>query len=254
MEHIETEVVEIKNRIPKPVLHTLAVVGFVSLVGGGMLLAVYSARFVPKAISGLSTAAVSLSSVFIPNETPTVATEPAATTTEATATTVATSSSPTETTAPTTPAKPAAGQETFTVIGGANTGGSATLSGLPDLIVNIAQVGYYAAGTEAPLIVSNTIPADASGGEVTFIVSNSGSNVVPSGWNFTVSLPSQTDQSYTSPGQPQLLPGERLKFTLGFTHLTSGADQVLSVSADMQNTVAESNDNNNAASVLLTVK
>ena len=46
------------------VVHSLAVVGFIALIGSGMWLAIYSTRYVPSVVTRLGSAAVYLGSVF----------------------------------------------------------------------------------------------------------------------------------------------------------------------------------------------
>ena len=60
---------------------TLAVVGFLALIAAGMWLAVYSARFVPGALSRIDSAAVELSSLFSPAPTSLAIVPPTASTT-----------------------------------------------------------------------------------------------------------------------------------------------------------------------------
>ena len=54
--------------VRQSVINALAGIGFIAVLGLGMLTAIYLARFVPQAVTGVATAVVSVTSVFFPAE------------------------------------------------------------------------------------------------------------------------------------------------------------------------------------------
>jgi hypothetical protein len=235
----------------------LAIVGFVALVLVGMWLAIYSARFVPTAVSRLGAAAVYLGSVFTPPSAPTLTVIPTASTTlpfDGATTTSATTSAPaTSNTTPTKPtpsySAPKPGQETSTTtqISGATRTGA--LYGLPDLAVTIDQVGYLATTSAESFIASSTVP-HGSRPAIVFTVRNVGTNV-SSVWNFTAQIPTQTAYVYTAPNQQALNPGDSIQFTLGFDQATAGATQKISLHLSPGG--SDANTANNDAATTLTI-
>lgn len=74
------------------------------------------------------------------------------------------------------------------------------LYGAPDLAVRIISV----------------VPVWDGRTNVTFEVSNYGTNVAPAGWSFVAELPIAGNYPYSSVGQAALYPGDRIVYTLGF--------------------------------------
>lgn len=247
---------EQKFQISAKAVNALAIIGFVALVGGGISLAVFGARFVPTAVSGLSSAAVSLSSVFVGNNEPktddtTATTTPA--TTEETATTtpaVATTTPAVATSTPTKPVTvtPSPGQQTVDV---SQVGGTPALFGQADLVTTITANGYFTATSTTNLIATTTIPTNAAHVVVRFKIQNKGTNIAPAGWAFTANLPSGIK---TYPSQQSLLPGERIEYELYFDRPASGSTPTVSISADVNNFVGESNEANNVAATTFIIQ
>lgn len=246
-----------QNRIV--VVNTLATVGFIALIGASMWLAVYSTRFVPGVVGRIGSAAVYLGSVFTPAPASlSVVPTPTASSTiltfgEATSTTgVATTTKP----ATQTPAKPktvptTAGEQTSTTqqIGGTAT--PAALTGLPDLIVTINAVGYLATTSAESFITSSIVPA-GSRPAVNFTIKNIGTNV--SGmWRFSATIPTQSAYLYQSQPQQSLNPGDSIDYTLGFDQANRGTGQTISITANYDRGVTESNTDNNNASAKITI-
>ena len=236
-------------------VHGLAVVGFIALVVFGMLLAVYSARFVPTAVSRLGAAAVYVGSVFAPAPKPALSVVPNATTTlpfasstPATSTPAATPKTPTKPVAPSYPT-PKAGQETSTTTQISGTHGGAALYGLADLAVVIDQKGYLATTSAQSFVASSTVPS-GSRPAIVFTVKNIGTNVSGS-WNFTATIPTATSYVYTAPAQQSLRPGESIQFTLGFDQANKGSGKVISIHINPNG--SDSNSANNNASTTLTI-
>lgn len=241
-----------KKRVPETALYMLAVAGFIALVALGIWLAVYSTRFVPPVVNGIGSAAVYLGSVFAPAPTPSLATlsTPAASTTIQLGGDSSTTATP--------PAMPKHTQTATTAgaktsgayqIGGATT--SATLSGLPDLITTITAVGYLTSTSTDSFIASSTVPA-GSRVAVRFTIKNVGTNTTGA-WRWSASIPTESAYIYQSQLQQALAPGDSIDYTLGFDQATPGTDKMISVTANFDHAVAESNPNDNSASAKVTV-
>lgn len=239
-------------------VHALAIVGFITLVGGSMWLAVYSTRFVPSIVSRIGTAAVYLGSVFTPENEPTLSVieTPILPFTEATSTqpvTIATTTPGKVTVTP--PVKQVipktAGPETSGsyLINGTTT--PTSLSGLPDFIVVIKDVGYLATSSASSFVASTTVPA---GGRpaVSFSIKNVGTNV-SGAWRFSASIPTQSAYIFQSQLQQPLNPGDSIDYTLGFDQATRGTDKMISITANFDHLVAETNTENNSAATKITI-
>lgn len=242
-----------KNR--QTVVNALAIAGFVALIGGSMWLAVYSTRYVPEVVGRLGSAAVYLGSVFSPAKS-TLSVIPTASTTiafgeEASGATAST----TETVVPqsSSPVIPTAGKKTNQTvqIGGdaVSAATSVSLSGLPDLIATINSVGYLATSSAESFVATTSIigyrPA------VNFTIKNSGTNATGP-WTFTANIPTSVGYLYQSQPQQSLAPGDSIDYTLGFDQANKGA-QVITVTADPDKKISESNEDNNVASVKITI-
>ncbi|MDO8407709.1 MAG: CARDB domain-containing protein [bacterium] len=222
----------------------LAVVGFVALVGLGLVLAVYSARYVPGIASrlGLAPAPASLLDVVPTASTTLPFDEDASTAIE--------TSAPEIVAPPVTKPKPIAagpGHESNTSY---VTNGPVALYGLPDLTVVIEGVGYGVATDFGGFIASPVIPHSAMGA-VKFRIVNIGTNATGP-WTFSASLPTNPVTIRAFPMPVPLNPGDSVEFVLDFTQLSSG-NQMVSVSADPGHQVFESNENNNSAAVPLVI-
>lgn len=233
-------------------INGLAVVGFVALVVAGIWLAVYSTRFVPTIVNRVGSAAVYLGSAFNPADEPTlsVVSTPIASTTISfgdSNSTVSTSTTP----ASTNPIKTTAGERTNGVyqIGGATT--TSALSGLPDFVVSINDIGYLPTTSAESFIATSTVPS-GSRPAVKFTIKNIGTN--KSGeWRFNASIPTQSSYIYFSPFQQSLNPGDSIDYTLGFDQAIPGSGKMISVTANFDHAIGESNTNNNSASAQLTI-
>jgi len=232
----------------------LAVVGFVALIASSFWLAVYAARFVPTVVNGAGEAAVYLGSLFIrtmpANRTVlSVVPTPTASTTLIfeTASMVSTSSQPSP---PLKKNAMTAGTKTSDIyqISGTTT---PALFGLSDLIVNINAVGYLGAASTDSFIASSTVPAD-SRPAINFTIKNIGTNTTGT-WRFSASIPTQTAYIYQSQPQQSLLPGDSIDYTLGFDQAIRGSDKMISITANFDHAVTESNFDNNSTSTKVTI-
>lgn len=230
-------------------MNSLAVFGFIALVALGISLAIYAARYVPAAVNRLGAAAVSLSQVFTANPGPSISVIPTASTTipfgNATSTT-ATSTTPKTPTPNPTPQPGTPSSSTYPI-----GGGSPVLSGLPDLVVNITSVGYMTSGSADSFVAATTIPHGANPA-VKFMVKNVGTNIAGP-WRFSASIPTTSNFIYQSIPQQMLNPGDYIEYTLGFSQPNPGTNQTISVTANFDHAVAESNTNNNSAATSVTI-
>ena len=231
-------------------LHSLAAVGFVTLVSLGVWLAVYSTRFVPQAVGRIGAAAVYLGSVFTPAPHASLSVVPTASTTipfdGATTTAPAAIAAMTTARAEAPAAAPAAGKEATSTapLGGAS---PAALSGLPDLVAHIDAVGYLATSSADSFVASSTVPA-GSRPAVKFSIKNIGTNATGA-WRWSASIPTSSDSIYQSAAQQSLNPGDYIEYTLGFDQANPGTSQMISVTANFDHAVTESTTNNDSASV-----
>lgn len=118
-------------------------------------------------------------------------------------------------------------------------------AGTPELSVRILAVGVINPVTNLFEYRAPTSPEDIAA--VQFDIANNGSAGTGT-YYFTVQLPIQGGQSYASPAQASLTPGSHVVNTLRFKPVTPGGGTV-TVLVDPNNTVKESNEGNNAASM-----
>ncbi|MHB1162933.1 MAG: CARDB domain-containing protein [Minisyncoccota bacterium] len=247
------------NPTRQAAINGLAVTGFIVLIVLGVWLAVYSTRFVPDVANRVGTAAAYLGSVFVPAPTPTPTlsvvpnasttisfdTESAASSTEATSTTPVVAPKPSPKPVATTAGKEAT--SSYLMSGTV----APVYSGLPDLIVTINAVGYLATSSADSFVASGTVPT-GSRPAVSFTIKNIGTNVAGA-WRFSASIPTQTAYVYASQPQQSLNPGDSIDYTLGFDQATAGANKMISITANSDHAIAESNSNNDSASATITI-
>lgn len=246
-----------ENPTRQAAVHGLAVVGFLALLLTGMALAVYTARFVPVALSQVASAAVYFSSLFVPaTTTPSLEVVAGDTIPFENGSANATTTEPTTPATPpvkpaSKPATPSAGTRTDTsyqISGGAP---SPTLSGLSDLAPSITAVGYLTGTSTDSFIATTTIPAHSRIG-VKFSITNKGTNKTGD-WRFNVSIPTELSYLFESPVQQSLNPGDHIEYVLGFDQARAGVNQSISVLADFDKKVDESDEKNNGANASVTV-
>lgn len=248
---------EAGNGAPNRVVmvYTLAAIGFVALVAGSMWLAAYSARYVPEVVTRAASAAVYLGSLFSASSEAILSVVP---TPAAPAIDIGTTAARPVDAVTATPEKPrvapaatVAGGRTNTTlqISGATT--SPSLSGLPDLVVTINAIGYLASSTTDSFVASTTVPSDMRPA-VSFTIKNVGANATGA-WRFSAMIPTQVSYLYQSQPQQSLNPGDSIDYTLGFDQATRGADKMISITANFDRAVSESNPDNNSASALVTI-
>lgn len=234
----------------------LAIVGFMALLVAGLYLGVFAGQFVPGIVNGIGSAAVYLGSVFAPGPD-TASTTPLVTTGTSTPDTITFGTSTPTTSNPATTAKrppvvrTPGGETSGTYPIGGTTASTTVLSGLPDLLVKIDAIGYLATTSADSFVATSTVPA-GSRPAVRFTISNIGTNATGL-WKFSATIPTQTSYLYQSQPQQSLMPGDSIQYTLGFDQANRGTGQTVSVSANYDKGVTESNYDNDSASAQLTI-
>ena len=224
--------------------NSLAVVGFIALLGLGVWGAIYSARYVPGTVG---TAAVYLGSLFNPTPEANVAVVPTA------SSTIISFGTPVATTTPavatTTPKKPSAPKTTTVEV----VVPSPTVApyGLADLTVYAGVVGYLTTNSTDSFTPSTTVPSGARPA-VKFTVKNIGTNWSGT-WRFSASIPTRTSYSYNSASQASVGPGDSIDYVLGFDQSVKGDQQPLVISVNDDSIVRESNINNNTVEFRINV-
>lgn len=240
-------------------INALAVVGFITLIGASMMLAVYSTRFVPDVANRIGSAAVYLGSVFTPSPEPSLSVVP--TPTASTTIAFGEASSTGSTSASSTASKAAAqtGAGAAPATGGKTTntyqiGGTRTTVapyGLPDLVVTASAVGYLESASADSFVANTTVPS-GNRPAVKFTITNIGTNWTGT-WRFTASIPTRTTFVYQSEPQQSLAPGDSIDYTLGFDRADTGSGQTMTITANSDNAVNESNTANNSTNFSLNI-
>ena len=226
----------------KATMNGLAIIGFIGLVIAGMLLAVYAARYVPGALSRLSSA-VYLSSdktdtgTTDTNEDPTP--EPEA------PVVVPDTSSDDHTDTPSTGGPQYVAPKptpTYTY----TTTTEKPLSGRADLALSGVRVGYFRGST---FVEDDQVP-DGRDMALKFTVRNGGTNKA-SGWGIRVKV--EGERTATGAGG-LLYPDGSQTFTLRVTNPEAGSNREISIEVDYQDDVDESNERNNDRTVEIDVE
>lgn len=228
------------------VINTLAIVGFIALIGASMWLAVYSTRYVPGVVGRLGSAAVYLGSVLTPSPEPTlsVISTPTASSTiisfgEASSTISTNASSAT----PKVVETPSSSKPVTTV---AAAPAPAPLYGSPDLLVNVNAIGYLATdGQFDSFVESAVVPADKQPA-VKFTVRNIGTNI-----SGTWQISTDPKLAFSQEGQPSLLPKQQRALIIYLDRINKSS-QPLSITVT-SNSVSEPDTANNSISLTFTL-
>lgn len=215
----------------KAALNGFAIVGFGALIVAGIFLAIYAARYVPEALSRLSSAVI-LSSDGGNDGAP-------ATTTPSTTKPAATATTTKPVTTPTTPVIYTTPTRVVTQTG-------PKLYGLPDLTLINVEGGYMRGST---FIEDDNVP-DGRDAALRFTVRNSGTNIA-SGWKVRVEVEDE-DTAIGSGGT--LYPNGTQNFSLRVTDPKQEKNKTIQIEVDYQNRVAESNERNNEDSLDLDIE
>lgn len=234
-------------------VHALAVVGFVAVLFGGMVAAVYAARFVPTMISGVTGAAVTLAGVFTPaGDADVVPGDDTDGSVVLPVDEVDDTATPTTPVTPT-PATPSRGTETTTTtqVGGGTATPVSNPNGFIDLMPTLIDLGTMSGNTLDSFTATSTLENSKKIG-IRFSVENKGTKASGE-WRFTVTIPTTTAYTYESPVQQSLMPGERIEYALGFDRANAGTNQLIAITVDRENKVIEGNEGNNSASRSVTI-
>ena len=231
--------------VRKAAVTALATVGFVALLLIGITLAIYSARYIPLALSKLTpgsssnpnSLSVISASTTIPfgdygSSTLTATSTTALYPNSGTQTGYATPETPTAPKTPTTPKH-------------------VVPYGLPDLSITIIATGYLSGPTTASFVPASIVPPGARPA-VQFSVADIGTNSTGP-WGFLAHIPSINNTTFNSPVEPSLNPGDHTVFTLGFNEAIPGQSQPITVVVDPNNQIQESTKSNNTATVFETI-
>lgn len=269
MVHIEY-IMKINNEISKPVisqniLYVFSTIGFVVVIIGGILLAVYTSRFIPSVFTSFETATVYMNNI-ISHKTPnnlvvvpqdirinfrnTASSTVATTTKTAQKNDTSNTKKATETNKTSWSANNPISNQIYSN-GAKNKKIIQHYYGLPDLAVAMTAYGYLNGTSTSSFVASAVIPAHMQVA-VKFRVTNKGTNVTGP-WHLTIHIPTEIDSVYSSRTLKSLLPGQPEDFIVHFTHAIPGANKKITVNVDPDNTIKESDKNNNTFSINVTV-
>jgi len=124
--------------------------------------------------------------------------------------------------------------------------------GLPDLSVTITSLGYLTLPSTDSFVASTTAPYGTRPA-IKFVVKNIGTNIASS-WRFIAAIPTVNSYVYQSQAQQPLNPGDSIEYTLGFDQAAIGSNQSISITADSDHTILESNEENNTATASMNVQ
>lgn len=222
----------------KATVNGLAVVGFIALIVGGMLLVIYAARFIPETLSRLAGAVyLSPSETVNPEESEVPVTSP-------------TDETPTErpSNEPELPVEqPIQGPVNPVIIPV-----PAQLYGRPDLTANILAVGYLRTSSASSFVADSSIDENDRPA-VRFRVGNVGTNLI-NFWQVEIKYPSRTgSDTYLITSRDLLYPGGYKDFTFGFDDPEEGNDRHFTVTADPHDDVSEGSENNNRSTATIDI-
>ncbi len=257
--HMETTTIKTTSTDRRAAVNGLAIVGFIVLIIIGMILAVYAARFVPKAISGVGSAAVYLSGQVFSSDEDTdgelVVVPPAETVPFGDETPAATST-PEAPAAPATPGSPApaggTSQPGAPVVTAVQVPASTNYRGDADLVVENVRTGYMTSSDSDTFRASNDVP-DGERGAVRFAIANRGTNVSER-FEFDFRINTSPSISETYKVNRELRPGERIEYTLWFDRVRGNDDRTITIEADSDKDVDESNERNNERTVRIDIE
>lgn len=263
------EQVAAKNETPSRRIteRSLAIIGFLALIALGIWLAIYSTRHFPDMIGRMGTAAVSFTSLFTPAEpslsvVPTTIISPplqndadVAPIPQKPAKIIVPPLPPTDATSatPLAPTPNTAETAAYPISGTSTPSKPApNLSGLADFETKIIATGYLTSTSTSSFIATTTIPRGMRPA-VTFVIKNVGTNTAQAGWRFSASIPTQNAYVFYSPAQQALNPGDSIEYTLGFDQASPGSGRSLSIVANSDHSLGESNVSNNSATATVTI-
>ncbi|MES2995095.1 MAG: CARDB domain-containing protein [Patescibacteria group bacterium] len=255
-----TETIETKPT-RSPAVSALAIVGFIALILIGMGLAIYAARFMPAAISGLGEAAVSLSNVFTPDndaDIEVVSDQPATPRELGTVVTIPiVDSTPTTPAATPTHTPPATGgpqyQPAPIYSAPVIIPTTPNYSGLPDLTLEIVAIGYLnRSGDTNSFVAASRVPSDKEGA-VKFRIKNQGTNVSGK-FEYEVRVENADNKTDTASRTSASLPPNQAVTSFARFDANKSGDVEITLEVDSGEDVRESNERNNSDSEEITAR
>ena len=116
-------------------------------------------------------------------------------------------------------------------------------NGVADLAASVIDTGTVNANGDA-FVSTRTIPKGEHAA-IVFDVANIGKGT-SARWNFIVNLPTLEPYLFRSETQPALLPGEKIRFTIGFSDIRSGTTTAV-ITVDPDNSLRDANRENDHA-------
>ncbi len=116
-----------------------------------------------------------------------------------------------------------------------------------DLSVTIKATGYINNGQ---FVSAPSITGSQRAG-IVFTVRNTG-GAYSGPWNFKATLPSRIDKTYSSKTMDSLAPGASVDITIGFDYIEKVGQNTAVIMIDPSNSIAETNESNNTAPVIIT--
>ncbi len=253
---------QITSNTSQIALKSLAVIGFIALIIAGILLAIYTARFMPSITGAFESGTAYMSGILLPQPQKNKLTViPQTTVSSDNAVATSTKKLSTKTVNKPTIAnntnKPISWRAEKKITnqlyptGGQTVATTTSYYGLPDLATTITAVGYLTGTSTDNFIASNTIPAHAQVA-VKFRVINQGTNVTGR-WSLEIHIPTELNSIYQSKMIQSLLPGQPEDFIVHFTNAIAGTNKKITVTVDPKNQIKESNKKNNSATVGITI-
>ena len=235
----------------KAAVTALATVGFVALLLIGVTLAIYSARYIPIALSKLSPGANNPNSLAVVSSSSTIPFSNDGSELTATNTTTALMPPGSSMTAGVSSAPATQGYATPVAPSTPTPPVHRAPYGLPDLSVTIIATGFLSGPSTASFVPASVIPPGARPA-VEFSVADVGTNSTGA-WAFLAHIPSINNTIFNSPIEPSMNPGDHTVFTLGFNEAIPGPAQPITIVVDPNNYIQESSKANNTASAPVTI-
>jgi len=121
-----------------------------------------------------------------------------------------------------------------------------------DLAIEILETGTLPSRGDNFTSTGRTLDRDERGG-VRFIVRNLGTKTAED-WTFEAELPTRPSFTYRSKSQPDLGPGDRIEFTLGFDRLSRDDEAEIAIEVDPRDNIDESSESNNRDEVTVEIE
>lgn len=259
----------INSTVSQTAIKSLAVIGLITLIMAGIMLAVYMVRFVPSVIGGFESSTVYLSGIISSNTTRNNLTVVPQTTIPfskeapkkgSSLFATSTNENKIKSTKPiqdkhvSNHTWAGKGKKITTQLYGVNGNSAKPTSkyyGLPDLVTTITSVGYIVSTSTNTFVKSTIIPPHKQV-EVKFRIMNKGTNVTGP-WSFEIHLPTEVNSIYPSKIIKSLAPGQPEDFIVHFTNAQVGVNRKIEIVADPNVKVKELHKKNNIASVNITI-